>query len=252
MYWIIPTVAFFASILTFFSGFGLGTLLLASMLLFFPIHEAVLMTAIVHLTNSFWKLLLNHKNIKVKVILSFGIMSILFGIIGAWILNYVVVSKYCLYRLTYFNEIHEVGIVQFLMACLIIVFAIFELKNHSRFKQVPLWFGGMISGFFGGLSGHQGALRTAFLVQRISSKESLISTTALIALLTDIFRVGVYSYHTSWQKIDGVLIGTSMFCAFFGVWIGSQLLKKTSFTLLKNIIAFSLILLGIAIGVGII
>jgi uncharacterized membrane protein YfcA len=43
------------SILTFFSGFGLGTLMLPVMALFFPVDLAVIATAIVHLANNLFK-----------------------------------------------------------------------------------------------------------------------------------------------------------------------------------------------------
>jgi hypothetical protein len=46
---IIPAVALLASLLTFFSGFGLGTILLPAFAIFFPINIAVALTAIVHL-----------------------------------------------------------------------------------------------------------------------------------------------------------------------------------------------------------
>jgi len=47
-YFVIALVAFTASLLTFFSGFGLGTLLTPAFALFFPINLAVALTAIVH------------------------------------------------------------------------------------------------------------------------------------------------------------------------------------------------------------
>lgn len=49
---VIAIVAFFASGLTFFSGFGLGTLLLPAFALFFPIEIAISLTAIVHFLNN--------------------------------------------------------------------------------------------------------------------------------------------------------------------------------------------------------
>ena len=52
---IICAVAFTASGLTLFSGFGLGTLLMPAFALFFPIEVAVAATAIVHLANNIFK-----------------------------------------------------------------------------------------------------------------------------------------------------------------------------------------------------
>ena len=56
-YVIISIVALLVSGLTFFSGFGLGTLLMPAFALFFPIEVAVAATAIVHLANNIFKLI---------------------------------------------------------------------------------------------------------------------------------------------------------------------------------------------------
>lgn len=55
---------------------------------------------------------------------------------------------------------------------------------------IPL--GGMASGFFGGLSGHQGALRTAFLLRVKLPKEVFIGTMVVSAVIVDILRLAVY------------------------------------------------------------
>jgi len=59
MDWFIPLTAFLASIGTFFSGFGLGTLLMAALLLYFPPELAIVFTALVHFANSSLNVLLN-------------------------------------------------------------------------------------------------------------------------------------------------------------------------------------------------
>ncbi len=54
-YLLICLAAFLASGLTLFSGFGLGTLLLPVMVLFFPIDLAIALTAVVHALNNLFK-----------------------------------------------------------------------------------------------------------------------------------------------------------------------------------------------------
>jgi uncharacterized membrane protein YfcA len=49
---LVLAVALAASLLTFFSGFGLGTLLLPAFALVFPLDVAVAATALVHLANN--------------------------------------------------------------------------------------------------------------------------------------------------------------------------------------------------------
>jgi uncharacterized protein len=66
-------IAFFASILTFFSGFGIGTIMLPVFALFFPLEIAIVMTGIVHLLNNLFKALISGKDFDKKVVLKLGI-----------------------------------------------------------------------------------------------------------------------------------------------------------------------------------
>lgn len=84
---VLALVCFGASILTFYSGFGLGTILLVVFALWFPIEQAIVMTAIVHFVNNLFKLFLTHKNIDKKILLKFGLPSILGALGGAFLLT---------------------------------------------------------------------------------------------------------------------------------------------------------------------
>jgi uncharacterized membrane protein YfcA len=53
---IVCVAALLASALTLFSGFGLGTLLMPVVALFFPLELAIAMTAMVHLANTLFKI----------------------------------------------------------------------------------------------------------------------------------------------------------------------------------------------------
>ena len=53
---VIAAVALIASLLTFFSGFGLGTILTPVLVIFFPVEIAIALTGIVHLLNNFFKI----------------------------------------------------------------------------------------------------------------------------------------------------------------------------------------------------
>lgn len=80
-------VCFVGSLLTFFSGFGLGTLLLPVFNLFFPIHIAIGLTAIVHFLNNAFKLALMLKYVDWKMVFTFGVPAMLGAILGANILR---------------------------------------------------------------------------------------------------------------------------------------------------------------------
>ena len=90
---IIAVTSVFASLLTFISGFGLGTLLLPVFSLFFDIEVAIAATAVVHLFNNIFKYFLTFKQINWEVVLKFGIPSIGGAIIGSILLNYIVLKS---------------------------------------------------------------------------------------------------------------------------------------------------------------
>ena len=89
-YIIICSVACLASLLTFFSGFGLGTLLLPAFAIFFPVEQAVTLTAVVHFLNGLFKVGLTGRSISWTITTKFGISAIVGGILGAIVLEYLV------------------------------------------------------------------------------------------------------------------------------------------------------------------
>ena len=255
-YIIICIVAFLTSILTFFSGFGLGTILLPVFALFFPIELAVALTGVVHFFNNIFKLFLVGKNASKSVLIRFGIPAILAAIIGAYILINITDIK-PLYSYSLGTKIFEITTVKLVIASLLIVFAIMELvpffnKLNFNKKQLPL--GGALSGFFGGLSGHQGALRSAFLINAGLSKETFIGTTVVISCLVDFSRLSVYStrFFESGLNENIGLISIATLSAITGAIIGNKLLKKITLKFIQKLIAILLIGISLALGFGII
>jgi uncharacterized membrane protein YfcA len=177
-----------ASALTLFSGFGLGTLLLPVMALFFPLDWAVAVTALVHFLNNVFKLSLFGKKADKKVVLFFGLPAFLAALAGAFVLNYLTrlppVTTY-----VWMGKEHAITYFKLAISGLMIFFAMFEIlpmfKNLSfSARWLPL--GGVMSGFFGGLSGHQGAFRSAFLIRSGLSREAFIASGVVIACLVNL------------------------------------------------------------------
>lgn len=84
---VIPIVALLASLLTFFSGFGLGTILLPAFAIFFPVNIAVALTAIVHLLNTIFKFGLVGRNTAFLNQSAQTIWTLSTGSISHWLLN---------------------------------------------------------------------------------------------------------------------------------------------------------------------
>lgn len=253
---VIAVVAFLTSGLTLFSGFGLGTLLLPAFLLFFPADISVAMTAIVHFANNLFKLALLGRHANRAVVLRFGMPAIVAAFLGAHLLLAFTASE-PLTSYSLFNNTFQITAVKLLMGALIILFALLDAVPSLRqfeFDKKYLPLGGALSGFFGGLSGHQGALRSAFLVRAGLSKESFIATGVVIACLVDVTRLGIYVQHFAVGGIreNVMLIVGATLSAFAGAFVGSRLLKKTTWATLHSIIAVLLLMIGALLCLGIV
>jgi len=158
-------VTIFISLLTFYSGFGLGTLLTPVMMLFFPFDVAIALTGIVHLFNNILKFVLVKKHINSSILLRFGIPAIVFAFIGSSVLL-LTTDLPILYSYELVGKTCKIEPMKLMISILLFVFILMDflprLKNLS-FDHKYLAIGGSLSGFFGGLSGNQGALRTIFL-----------------------------------------------------------------------------------------
>lgn len=252
----IPFAAFIASLLTFFSGFGLGTLLTPVFAIFFPIDLAVAMTAIVHFLNGLFKLGLVGRHVRAGVVIRFGVPAILTAFLGAWVLVRISdLPPLFTYQLA--SRTLHVLPVKVLVAGLMLVFTLFEIVPKLRnleFSQRYLPLGGLMSGFFGGLSGHQGALRSAFLARAGLTKEQFIGCGVAIAALIDVARLAVYSRHFASEGIAAniPLIAMATVAAFLGALIGNRLLKKVTMDAIQFIVSITLFMLAIALAMGII
>lgn len=147
--------------------------------------------------------------------------------------------------------------VRLIIGILILLFALFELApglNKISFDEKYLPIGGIISGFFGGLSGHQGALRSAFLLRCGLSKESFIATGVIVACLVDISRLTVYSsrFTEAFKGGDLSLLFVAVLSALFGVFVGKRFLKKVTMRGIQLLVSIMLIFIALGLISGVI
>lgn len=251
-YFIIAVVALLTSGLTLFSGFGVGTILLPVFAVFFPVEVAVAITAVVHLLNNLFKLVLLGKHAEWRTVFAFGVPAILTAFLGARMLLFITgfrpVATYALAQHRF-----EIVPVKMVVAALILIFALVEISGKLadlRIGRRWLPVGGMLSGFFGGLSGHQGALRSAFLLKAGLAKQQFIATGVVISCLVDVTRLFVYSsrFAIELDHHQALLVLTAVIAAFAGVMFGNRILEKVTMRTVRTIVI--LMLMGIAVGLG--
>lgn len=251
---IIALVAFTASMLTFFSGFGLGTLLAPVFMLFFPVELAIALTGVVHFFNNIFKLTLVARFANKDVLLRFGVPAVFAAFAGSWLLLQLSDLK-PLYSYQFGQKSFEVLPLNFVMALLLIFFSLMDLLpflKKLQFGREKLPIGGLLSGFFGGLSGNQGALRSAFLIKAGLSKEAFIGTGVVIAAFIDVTRLSVYATKFSQsglnENLQLVIIAT--LAAMAGAFIGNKLLKKVTLAFVQTFVAIMLMGIALALGLG--
>lgn len=248
----IPLVALAASLVTLISGFGLGTLLLPVFALFFPLEVAIGLTAVVHLLNNLFKLGLLWKGIQWSTVLRFGVP----GIVGAYLgarLMLMLGARDPLYQ----GLVHPVDPLDMVIAGLMLVFGLFEIsKKLNTLSLPPRWMvpGGFVSGFFGGLSGHQGALRSLFLLRSGLMKEAFIASGVAIACLVDLTRLPTYATSDliATAQEQGPLLLASTLAAFLGAWWGKKLIPKVTMRGVQLTVGVLILAISVMLATGII
>lgn len=253
---IICLTAFLASLLTFFSGFGLGTLLTPVFMIFFPVEAAIALTGVVHFCNNLFKLTLVGGNADRQVLIRFGIPAVLAAAVGSWLLIRMT-GLDPLFSYEVWGRSFEVSPVKFIISILLILFALMDLVpffNRLEFGRDKLPLGGILSGFFGGLSGNQGALRSAFLVRAGLSKEAFIGTAVVVSTFVDFTRLGIYASGMSLSNLadQKMVVIAATLSAITGAFLGNKLLKKVTLQFIQTTVAVMLIVLSLALGAGLV
>ncbi len=253
--------AFFVAGLTLVSGFGLGTLLLPAFALFFPLDVAVAATAVVHLANNVFKLGLVGRHASGQVLVPFVLFAVPAALAGAILLEHLSARPPLAEWMLGARACRITGI-GLTLGALMVAFALIEfLPGFESWSVSPrlLWLGGAISGFFGGLSGHQGALRSAFFVRTGMSKEQFVGTSAAAAICIDAVRLCVYFSTFLAAKLGTLsasggwpLVAAATLAAFIGSYIGARAIRKITLRTVKRLVAALLVLTGGLIGSGVI
>jgi len=243
-----------ASAFTFLTGFGLGTILLPVFLLAMGPALAVAAVAPVHLFHNLGKFTLLRAHVDRRILVQFGAPALVAAALGAWGLA----------RLT---DLPELGIwslfgktfslcpLKLVIGLSLAVFSGWELLGGGGgVRRVPLWVGGFASGLLGGLTGHQGAIRSAFFLGKNLPKETFIATGAAVACAVDITRIAVYLQLL--QLLGGAIpwpvVGAGMAGAVVGLMIGRMSLHRISGEGFRRLVGVGLLVFGMLLAGGVI
>jgi len=256
---IISIVALLASALTLYSGFGLGTVLLPAFALFFPVPTAVAATAVVHLLNNLFKGTLLRNGADRRTVIRFGLPAVPGAIVGAWTLSLLGETSR-LFEFRLFGNMFGPTGAGLVVGLLMMAFAALELqpwfqKLRAPERMMPL--GGAFTGFFGGLTGQQGALRSMFLLKSGMAAQQFIATGVMIAILIDLSRIPTYAAALAGTDLnlvgrEGMLMLAGTLAAFAGAYFGTRHLQKATIGTVRVTVAALMLLIGATLMLGII
>lgn len=253
-------VAFAGGVFTLYSGFGLNLILLAVFARHFPAQAAFAAVAVVHLADNLAKASLVGRKANLRVVVLFGLPAALGGLFGSICSRYTAgIAPVARYTLR--GEEHLVTAIGLVTALLLIAAAVMAILPVSYRVFLNLGYlpmGGAVAGFLGGLAGHCGALRTAYLVNAGLSREAFIATSVLAAVALDASRIAVYGLSYVMQGIDSLpeggigLVTAAILSAAAGSWLGSRLLKSVPLEGVHTAAAALLIVAAVALAAGLV
>ena len=223
---------FFAAALTVPAGFGLSTMLTPIVLLIMGPHEAVAVVAVVHAAHNAGKFIALRDSVDFSAFRRYGVWLVFGSIAGALLQT----------------RVQQEPLLALIGAFLIIlpILTLSESWTGYRIPEANDRFGGLGSGFMGGLSGHQGALRAMFLTRRLPDKMSYAATASVLALCVDLSRVPVYILSRPEEIYQHLqLTAVLVISALIGVRAGKKWLESLKSAWVNKMVMSGIIASGV-------
>lgn len=186
------------------AGFGIGSVLTPLLAVRVGTPLAVAAVAIPHAFATALRCWRLRHSIDLRIVREFGILSAVGGLSGALLGTRV--SERAL---------------TIVLGMLLLATAAAALTNWSaRWKPhgVLVWLFGLASGFFGGIAGNQGGLRSAALLSWRLAPAAFVATATATGLMVDAARTPIYI----WRAGDALLgLTTPIAVASVGVLVGT-------------------------------
>jgi uncharacterized membrane protein YfcA len=221
--------AFISIVVGTVAGFGTSTIFLPIALIFLDFKTALVLVAVAHLSGNVGATTFFRHGLDKKLILLFGIPSILLTILGAYLVSYVPQNV----------------LITVLGFCLLLFSLVFLLKPDFKVaaNRANTIFGGALSGILQGLIGIGGPIRGAFLISYNLDKYKYIATLAALAVVIDLTRIPIYFTNNLLETQYYYYIPVLIFLGIIGSYIGKKLVNLIPQDKFKN-----LVLIAVAIA----
>lgn len=225
-------LALIAEIIGTVGGFGSSVYFVPLGNFYFDFHSVLGLTALFHLSSNLSKIFLFKKGLDKRLLLSIGIPSVIFVIIGGF------VSK------TIKTSFLETFLGLFLIA--LSLFFIIKSKFFISANKKNAIIGGTISGFSAGLLGTGGAIRGLTMAAFNLEKSVFIATSAFIDFMIDFSRTFVYYNNGYIHNHDLKYVPFLLIIGIVGTYIGKKILVFIPQGHFRKISLYFILFIGIA------
>ena len=219
------------------AGFGIGSLLTPAIAASVGTKLAVAAVSIPHAIGTsirFWRF---RRDVDWTLVRSFGITSAAGGLTGA-LLNMWASSR----------------VLEIVFGSLLVLAGASQVTGYAkrwRLRGMLAWIGGALSGFFGGLVGNQGGIRTAAMLGFEVDKRQFVATTTAVALLIDAARVPVFVTLQGRELVSLLpVITIAALGVIAGTLFGETLLGRVPEAKFRALVGTLLLVLGISFLAG--
>jgi len=225
-------LGFLAGMTAAVAGFGIGSFLIPLVSVQTGTKVAIALVSLPHFLGTGLRFWLLKSKINRNILIRFGLLSAAGGLIGA-LLHIFFVSD-------------ELQVIFAVMLTLAGVLGVLQVSDRLRLGKISSSVVGLASGFFGGLVGEQGGIRSVSLLGFDIEKEVFIATATASGLIVDVVRMPVY-FATQYSLIGqfALIVVLASISVMAGTLAGNRILKRIPEDSFKRIASFFILLLGI-------
>ena len=222
-------IAFVSEVIGTVAGFGSSTIALPISLLFLDFKTAIILVAFLHIFGNIGRIGFFRFGFDKTILLKFGIISVLFSLAGALLVNYT-----------------PQAVLKGTLGIFLIIYSFVSWSGTFRLKasNATALAGGMLSGFLAGLIGTGGALRAMFLNAFQLPKERYIATAAAIALAVDATRIPVYISGGYLDNNLYWLVPLIFILAIAGSFTGKKIVDRIPQNFFRRIVLLAIFIVG--------
>jgi len=228
--------AFISIVVGTVAGFGTSTIFLPIALFFVDFKTALVLVAVSHLAGNVGATTFFRHGLDKRLILIFGVPSIILTILGAYLVIYVP-QKILIIAL---------GVILLIFSIIFLLRPDFKVAAN----RINTILGGAMSGLLQGLVGIGGPIRGAFLISYNLDKYKYIATLAALAVVIDLTRIPIYLTNNLLETQYYYYIPVLVFLGIVGSYMGKRLVVLIPQDKFKKLVLIAVAIASIILIVG--